>query len=544
MLSVLFQYYRASAKRYFRTDALAKRIIAALFLLLGVLLAVLFYFGAYRSFLYLLNDPFFGQALSLYIIELFLLISSLLVFASALITGVLALFRPDDGPVLLSSPSYDWKPRIVLLRMFVTSLWPLLIIIIPALIAIGRAFHLSPIYLLPGMLASILLVCISVLAAMLLIFLMCRLLVGFRLFSKRSVLLTSMVWFLFLVVSVWDRFRAVDLIDFFRAQLLSIDVAPIAPIVEQFHVFPSHLASMSIYYGTTQVLGSAMLPLLYSLLLLVVLIFAFLFMSRTYLYLWQRAQEGTRHTSARFFTRVGMLMSEARNPAGALFAKEVLAFLRNDRGMLWLIFILVIWGIQVGASQLLTRGLGVEHVPGAAVEGVAGTFLFVAVVYFIALFVLRFAFPSFSEEQKRNWVVASAPIDAGRVFAAKLSFFTVVFSLFASAFYLLSAYLSGAVMYATLSGLVTVLVAVTTITTFGLALGALFPNTETDDPELLSTTMPGIALILGALLYGALGAYLAQVGTFAMIVFILVSIFVSRYFARKAGRALRSATVG
>ncbi len=539
MLWVLLRYYRASIVRYFHTDRVAKIIIASLFLVVGALLCLGVYAAFYRGFLYILNDSFFGEAISLYVIELFLLISSLLVFASALIAGVVVLFRPDDGPVLMSSPSYKWKPWLVLSRMLLTSLWPLLVIIAPGLVAIGQVFHLSPLMLIPGVLASIMLVAISVLGAMLLIFLMCRMLVGFRMFSKRNVLLASMFWFFLLLVSVWDRFRSVDLVDFFRAQLLSLDVAPISPIVEQFHVFPSHLASMSIFHGAMNSISGAWVPLVWSALLLCALTLLFIYISRTHLYVWQRAQEGSARSSSRIFSGVGTLMSRVQNRSSALFAKEVLAFLRNDRGMLWLAFILVIWGIQVGASRLLTRGLGVEHVPGAAVEGVAGTFLFMAVVYFIALFVLRFAFPSFSEERKRNWIVASAPVDMSRVFSAKLTFFSVIFSCFAAAFFMLSAFLAGATFVSVFQGLTVVLVAVATITIYGLALGAMYPNKETDDPELLSTTLPGLTFIFGALLYGALGVYAIALGISGALVFMLASLVLCWCFIIRARGTLR-----
>jgi hypothetical protein len=44
------------------------------------------------------------------------------------------------------------------------------------------------------------------------------------------------------------------------------------------------------------------------------------------------------------------------------------------------------------------------------------------------------------------------------------------------------------------------------ITVYALVLGVLFPNDETDDPEVLSTSLPGLLFIIVSLIYGALGA--------------------------------------
>jgi hypothetical protein len=46
------------------------------------------------------------------------------------------------------------------------------------------------------------------------------------------------------------------------------------------------------------------------------------------------------------------------------------------------------------------------------------------------------------------------------------------------------------------------------IVTFGLSLGALFPNTETDDPEAISTSMSGLFFTASSLGYGALSAWI------------------------------------
>ncbi len=46
------------------------------------------------------------------------------------------------------------------------------------------------------------------------------------------------------------------------------------------------------------------------------------------------------------------------------------------------------------------------------------------------------------------------------------------------------------------------------ITAFGFSLGALFPDTDSDDPETVSTSFPGLAFTFISLLYGGCGAWL------------------------------------
>jgi hypothetical protein len=49
---------------------------------------------------------------------------------------------------------------------------------------------------------------------------------------------------------------------------------------------------------------------------------------------------------------------------------------------------------------------------------------------------------------------------------------------------------------------------ITLLVAYGLGLGAIFPNYETNDPEQLSTSLPGLGFIFGSLAYGGYGTYL------------------------------------
>jgi hypothetical protein len=502
MFSFIFSYYRKSTARYFAHNTLAKSLTAFAFLLVLGFFAVVVHEGFYYGFRYLVRDPFFGEMLSLYIIELFLLVSSFLAFASALLSGVTGLYRNDSMTMVVASPAYQLKPIIAMLRMFFSSLWPLLLVIVPALLAIVRVFALSIFGMLSALLASVVLSLLAVLCALLVIFLVSFILGRMRRFSMRSLFGGVGGVFALLLFVIWSRFHAVNLVIFFQARLLAKATPDLTPIIEQFHIFPSHFVALTILSGEQGDMVGGVFALL-SLIFLAVLSFGLLILvSRRYLTFWQIAQEhgkgGAMHARSP--------LSLSASSRGALFTKERLLFLRNGRGILWMLFILMIWGMQSGSSRLLTHGLGADRVSGGALPGATAAFQFALATYFVSMLALRFAFPSFSEEKKFMWVTETAPLAKLGIFRAKLTFFASIFTSLAVLFTFLNASITAIDLakYPTL--IVLIVTASIAITVYALVLGVLFPNDETDDPEVLSTSLPGLLFIIVSLIYGALGA--------------------------------------
>jgi len=163
---------------------------------------------------------------------------------------------------------------------------------------------------------------------------------------------------------------------------------------------------------------------------------------------------------------------------------------------------------------------------------------FIVAVYFICSFTLRFVFPAFSIEKKTAWILASAPINFRRIYFGKYLFY----SLFFVAVGILMSYINIGILnlpftYAAYSILLFVSVVIFIIT-LGLSLGAIFPNFETDDPEIISTSMPGLFFTALSLIYGALGAgvlYSSLAGGntsgllfFVILTFILIAIILQK----------------
>ena len=138
-----------------------------------------------------------------------------------------------------------------------------------------------------------------------------------------------------------------------------------------------------------------------------------------------------------------------------------------------------------------------------------------------------------------------SPVDMREVFAAKLGFYVALFGAIALIFSLGSATSVGLALPLGTPLVVGVVIATFFLTTLGLALGAKYPNQETDDPEQLSTSMPGIGFILAALIYGLVGAYalsyFASTGSVVLyVLFVFVSVLLTLLFVKVARGALVS----
>jgi len=143
MFGLILKYHRLVASRYFKSRRAAKLITVFLFLLvIAVVVAGLFIFFE-RGFSYITKDVFFSDALVLYSYEFFLLAVAYLILASGFITGIFGLFKSRNDDWLMVSPRFRFAPFYYFLRNFISSLWPLIIMVLPALFAVRHALGLS-----------------------------------------------------------------------------------------------------------------------------------------------------------------------------------------------------------------------------------------------------------------------------------------------------------------------------------------------------------------------------------------------------------------
>ena len=190
----------------------------------------------------------------------------------------------------------------------------------------------------------------------------------------------------------------------------------------------------------------------------------------------------------------------------ALFKKEALVSTRNYKGVLWFLFLFLIWLAQIGANVILSHNVARYETDISAKIATLQALQFIIAVYFMSSFTLRFVFPSFSVEKKTAWILASAPLSFRRIFFGKYLFYTVFFVILGVIMSTINSnMLHLSFTYAFYSILLFIITTIFIVTS-GLSIGAIFPSTETDDPEVISTSMSGLSFTALALIYGAISA--------------------------------------
>lgn len=551
MLDIFIRYSRGRTARYFSTNRTAKIITALLFLLVLGFFALEMFFLFRFGFGRIAKDVFFGEALLLYTIELFFLATFILVAASALISGIFTLFRSEDDEYLLASPRFRSKISIAYWRMSMLSSWPIVLLVIPALLALGAVFHLNAFGAILAVIGVMLMTALAVASALFFILVVARILSALSdtlrepLLSKFTLSLCTVGTFGVLTYVLYGYFRSENLVRFFEARKIDITKFDIAPIIEKFQFLPSHPAALLVTNSVSGNITASLMSFLALCVLLFVMLAMLMFAARWFLNSAQVLAERDRRRS---FLGVDLVPTDLfRRMEGGLAAlsiKELSVFLRDGRGLMWLFFVLLIWLFQVGSTSILAHNLEDERVSAGLGVGVLEAIAFATIVYFASIIILRFVFPAFSAERKTSWLLRGAPIDLFRSYTAKLVVFFVVVGILGSFFAVMDLAAAGIALFP--SGIVLLslaLLAVFFLTSYGLSLGAMFPNTETDDPELLSTTLPGLAFIGGSLAYGLLGAlalrHLLSTGEmFPVASFILASLIFPIVLAHRSRTSL------
>ncbi|HTY40098.1 MAG TPA: hypothetical protein VMC43_03360, partial [Candidatus Paceibacterota bacterium] len=259
--------------------------------------------------------------------------------------------------------------------------------------------------------------------------------------------------------------------------------------------------------GMTSLTWIGLLTLAAFLLALLIVMFV---LSLWYLPLWQYLQEGRFQAETKSFRRTGQPARFPRyleGPIGAVFEKEALTLRRTPRSALWLSFMAFLWLTQTLLNFFIRANLIRHNADPAMAAHILEALHVLTAVYFMSAMSLRFVFPSFSTERRTSWLLGSAPLDLAQVYAAKFSFYCALFALIGGLMVgvntlILDLALLDIGLFVTVMAL-----SILFVTSFALALGAWFPSFETDDPEQLATSMPGLSFTALSLLYGAGGAY-------------------------------------
>ena len=511
-------------RHWFRNQRAAKSITILLFL--GVLFAVGFaIYGFFKwEFGLIAGDAYLRVALPIFFYEGLFLIVFLLVFVSSFITAVFALFRGGQGNALvMASPKFSmvfWKAY---RQILFSSAWPLLVITIPAFLGSaavfpvsfwgGALFILSAFFLAGlGTSLAVMLFFISACGLYLIAHYFGRMFFGFGKAALLGVLFAAAGLFF-----IWRRVGSGDITSLFAPLGSSWATSRIDVILTRFEVFPSHLVTLTLFNAQQGLFGAATLAtvglaVMFGLGMLGVRIAAWGFLP-----LWQVFQEGryeaktvSAEAARRPYGTGGPITFPRyfKSPIGALFEKEAIVLFRGMKSALWFFFLFILWMVQA-SLEFFIRGNLVKYGTnlGSALAIVESLQLATA-IYFVSAFILRFAFPAFSGEAKTAWILGAAPLRMQSVFWSKLLFYGSLFLLLGLVFCGLNFFIIQTAIAEGVAFIAFALLMIIFLVAFGLGLGAIFPNFDSDDPEVLSTSLPGLGFIFGSLIYGGAGTYL------------------------------------
>jgi hypothetical protein len=515
MIRLFLTFELQKIASYFRTGKAAKLITASLFLAVFAFVGVGLYFFFLSGFRFVnfSVEQEIQAPLTLFIYELFLLVMSGVVVFSALVSGIFSLFRGQYDAWIISSPGFKLFPRIVLIKSILTSSWPLFVMFLPAVLAFDKVYHLG---------ASVL-ICILISVIVLLVLLNAVSLLGilvvsslyYKLSQKSKKIRFSFGGFItsfflliaLLLLKVWNMVSTVDLVKLFKADSIDVNVS-IQTIGSHFTLLPTHPLALEILNWQNNHKVDALGNFLCLFIIMCVAVVVWWKISFLFYPVWQKLQEGTQgqREGNLASTKNGRIYYFTGSKTMALFKKEALVFTRNLKGVLWFLFLFGLWLAQVGTNIILHHNIVRYQTDIHDKLAVFQALQFIIAIYFICSFALRFVFPSFSAEKKTSWIVGSAPLSFVKIFFSKYLFFTTFFIIMG----MLMSYINFTVLNLTytygLYSMILFIAAVIFIVTLGLSLGALFPSTETDDPEMISTSMPGLFFTALSLIYGALSA--------------------------------------
>jgi hypothetical protein len=498
------------ARAFFRTDYAARVLTVAAFIGTIGFLVLGIYTLAVHAFRFILLFPDFVSALSLFSYELMFLVTGILSCVSVLIASIPRMFDRPFDVWFMASPRFRSALLLNASEVIFASLWPLLIIGIPTLAATRAVFHLSPLgalLSLIGLGAFGVLASVAGLSFVLGILWLSRLLSGkahraHAFYGIIAACIAAGALLLHMVREVGTVTRMV-----FESSGLTGAVSTDA-IAGRFALSPTHPFAEVFLLAQQGATGAAWSALVGGLAYTLIPCLILLMLSRGFLKLWQDLQERTTEAATSVTRKVHHTrMRFGDQPLTALAKKELLALTRDTRTLAWFGFVLVLWVLQIGFDTLLRHDRFLRGTQISSLAAGIQAFQIVVIVYFISMFVLRFVFPSYSAERGTAWIIGTVPVTAARLFNARLFFYSTMLVGLAATVGLIHVLILGISLTTALVilGLIVFLVAVMVL--FGLLLGLAFPNFHTSDPELLSTSLPGIGYTVASLVLGLLGAW-------------------------------------
>ncbi|MCF7795081.1 hypothetical protein K9M50_01870 [Patescibacteria group bacterium] len=543
MLKEFFKYQKRKFLRYFQDNKVARISVTILMLALIALIAGAVFYVAKLGLVFTQTekDIFMNQVGPLYIYEIFLLITGFLIFLSSTIFALVNFFKGNKDSWIMASPKYRGMLWVNSFKAINSSTWVILIISIPLLIATGQVFNFSLLAIFLSVLAVLFFAVICSLLAIMSIFLFSIALNFLKIknFKVLAFLVSAVV--ISIAIFLWQKIINMNLEKVFQVDNI---VNPSSSLfAKYFSIFPSHYPAMTIFNFQLGDNFSAIKYISILLLALFVIVLIFKLLESKFLCIWQNFQEGSFEAKKEKKKSKKHLFegSFPKSAEAVIYKKELLTSLRSSKNFLWFLFLAILLFAQVGVITLLDK---YSNIGDGFVLGDNMTALQLPIVlFFITAFIVRFVFPSFSQESNTSWIMGSAPIKMSKVFLSKYKLFALVLVILGVLSLLLYIIPLGMSLYLSIVLSLVVIIAVLTLTMFGLALGAMYINFESNDPNELSTSAPGISFMISALVYIALVTYLFYLNVsgsnyLSLFLFVIISIFIIIIFKRLAIKSL------
>jgi len=487
----------------------ATAIVAVIFLLVLALVFAVEFIGFREGFKYLLNQEYFGNAITLYILEAFLLLAFILTLISSIILASGIFFYSSELKFIFTTPTsvkriFTWR----LILLFLLSSWPLLLIALPGILALGITHKASlGFYLLNITALFLFLILTSSIAALISFFVA-------RVSQIRASYFISIALSLGAILSGWVVARILvpqNISNIFNAVDLTKIQAPLDQVEKAFLPFPSHLLAKLAFHSATNTQNVFLIFLLVLLVSLGVLFATFVVSNMFYRPLFIKGQEGA------FIARsVDATINKIKRwpfplilkgKIGVIIEKDIRSIVRNKRDIANIGFFILLASIYL----FLLSGLAQQASEGYKDKlSVLLALHFGGLGYFITTISLRFLFPLIGREGQSAWILASMPVSPKKMLFAKLLFGAILLTvLMVSGLYITLPYFNIS-LPVTINILILGIVTSIFIAIFQISMGAISPELRKRDPERMSTTPMGLITTFISLIYIGIMTLLAM----------------------------------
>jgi len=511
VLALLLRQVRALA-RIFRDREGTKVAVIGLFALLFLLVMAGEYLMVRQGLAEVRAIGGASAALTLYILEGFLILVLVVSLISFVGNGLWTFFRAADTAFLLATPlplgHLFWLRAV---ETFFLSSWAFVILGVPAFMALGAAYGQGAVFHLRALVVLILFMALAGGMGAVLSMVAGAALRRYRAGIGMVLATVTLAGTFAFLVGLQIVPSVADFYVIFEPAILNGKPASLKFVESRFGLWPTHPLAVLLYRGVSAAtMGSPALAGAAWFLPLLALLAAGVLGRALFTATLPIIAEGAG-ASRRARTRTaGGRPAFPRllpGPIGALVERDLTLLARSPEELGRAAFVTFLLILYTAVLFLAPLRQALEK------PEVAARLFFLdllALGYFLTAFGIRFVFPSLSLEGRAAWVVLTSPVPVARLLLAKLLASSALLLLVVGP--IAGAGVTRFVSQPALLGLFALLLALMTVTTtsVSLAFGVLWPNFKEPNADRLATNAGGLGTILLCLAYVAGVAWLGR----------------------------------